>query len=282
MRVAVVGHVEWVELLRIGRFPDPGDVIDATATMELAGGSGGIAALQLAKLAGAVTFFTRLTDDERGYQAREELERQGVLVEAIHVSGEQRRAFVLVDETSERTIVVSGEKRIPLGEDPLSWGELKEFDGVLFLCGDADALHAARRASVVASTARWLPGLTTAGVRIDALFRSGVDPAERYEAGALSPEPELVVSTEGSLGGWLSVAGGAPTRFQAAPPPGPAVDAYGCGDSFAAALLFALLEGKEPTEAVAFAARCGAACLAGEALSGQLRLGAGDARPMAP
>jgi ribokinase len=58
------------------------------------------------------------------------------------------------------------------------------------------------------------------------------------------------------------------------------MDAYGCGDSFAAGLGFALAEGKEPVEAVAFAARCGAACLTGEALTGQLRLsGAAASRP---
>ncbi len=279
MNVAVVGHVEWVELLRVGTFPHPGEVIDATTPIEFAGGSGGIAALQLAKLAGAVTFFTQLTDDEQGHRARDELERQGVRVEATHVQREQRRAFVVVDDTGERTIVVSGEKRVPLGADPLSWTQLADFDGVLFLCGDAGALDAARRARVLAATARWLPLLQTAGVRVDALVRSGVDPDERYEPGDLRPAPALVVTTEGSQGGSLSLAGGASVRYAAAPPPGPAVDAYGCGDSFAAALLFALAENREPEEAVAFAARCGAACLAGEGLSGQLRLSADDARP---
>jgi ribokinase len=279
MNVAVVGHVEWVELLHVGTFPRPGEVIDATTPIEFAGGSGGIAAVQLAKLAGGVTFFTQLTNDERGHLAREELERQGVRVEATHVPGEQRRAFVVVDGTSERTIVVSGEKRVPLGTDPLAWTHLADFDGVLFLCGDADALDAARRARVLAATARWLPLLQTTGVRIDALVRSGVDPNERYEPGELRPEPALVVTTAGSQGGSLSFAGGTSVRYPAASPPGPAVDAYGCGDSFAAALLFALVENREPEDAVAFAAQCGAACLAGEALSGQLRISVADARP---
>jgi ribokinase len=58
------------------------------------------------------------------------------------------------------------------------------------------------------------------------------------------------------------------------------VDAYGCGDSFAAALMFALAEGKGAVDAVSFAARCGAACLTGEALTGQLRFrDAGAALP---
>nr|MBA2567395.1 ribokinase [Thermoleophilaceae bacterium] len=36
------------------------------------------------------------------------------------------------------------------------------------------------------------------------------------------------------------------------------------GDSFAAGLTFALAEGRDAQEALAFAARCGAACMAGD------------------
>jgi ribokinase len=41
-------------------------------------------------------------------------------------------------------------------------------------------------------------------------------------------------------------------------------DAYGCGDSFAAGLTFALGAGHAPGDALAIAAECGAACLAGD------------------
>jgi ribokinase len=51
------------------------------------------------------------------------------------------------------------------------------------------------------------------------------------------------------------------------------VDAYGCGDSFAAGLTFALGRGDELDGALDLAARCGAACLAGRGpYAGQLRL----------
>jgi ribokinase len=240
----------------------------------LAAGSGGIGALQLAKLACSVTFFTRLTGDEQGARIRDELERHGVRVEAANVPGEQRRAVVLVDETSERTIIVHGEKRFPLGSDALPWAELAECDAVLFFCGDRDALHASRQAPVLGATARWLPMLKSSAVRVDVLVGSGFDVDEGYRHGDLNPEPGLVVTTEGAAGGTLSLAGFPPQRFQPAPLPGHPVDAYGCGDSFAAGLLFALAERQSPEEAVAFATRCGAACLTGEALTGQLRLGA--------
>ena len=41
------------------------------------------------------------------------------------------------------------------------------------------------------------------------------------------------------------------------------VDAYGCGDSFAAGLTFALARGDTVEDAVALGARCGAAVLTG-------------------
>ena len=41
------------------------------------------------------------------------------------------------------------------------------------------------------------------------------------------------------------------------------MDSYGCGDTFAAALALALGRGDEIGAATAFAARAGAACLAG-------------------
>ena len=43
--------------------------------------------------------------------------------------------------------------------------------------------------------------------------------------------------------------------------PGPLVDAYGAGDSFAAGLTFALGSGRSPEAAVEFAAKCGAVAM---------------------
>ena len=86
------------------------------------------------------------------------------------------------------------------------------------------------------------------------LFRSGID-----------PEPKLVVTTSGALGGWMQPGG----PFVAAPILGPREDAYGCGDSFMAGLTYALGAGLEAPDAVAFAARCGAAALTGRGVAPQ-------------
>jgi ribokinase len=102
---------------------------------------------------------------------------------------------------------------------------------------------------------------------VDVLVGSGEDGGERFEAGDLDPPPKIVVTTAGALGGWVRPGG----PFRAAPLPGPVEDAYGCGDSFAAGITFALGEGKAMDEAVALGARCGAAVLTGRgAYGGQL------------
>ena len=85
-----------------------------------------------------------------------------------------------------------------------------------------------------------------------------------------------MVYTEGAHGGRFRRRSGEQGRWDAAPLPGPRVDAYGCGDSFAAGLTFGLGAGLELDEALALAARCGAACLTGRGPYGR-RLGARDA-----
>src|SRR5581483_3935545 len=100
---------------------------------------------------------------------------------------------------------------------------------------------------------------------LDALVGSGKDEAERYHPGDLEPPPALVVSTAGALGGWTQPGG----PYSAVAPPGPVVDAYGAGDCFAAGLTYALAAGLGAGEAVAFAARCGAAALTGRGVAPQ-------------
>jgi ribokinase len=125
--------------------------------------------------------------------------------------------------------------------------------------GDVAALRAARRCDVLVATARGLGTLRRAGVPVDVLVGSGEDAAERFEPGELDPEPQIVVTTAGALGGWIRPGG----PFRAAPLPGEVSDAYGCGDCFAAGLTYGLALREPVDEAVAIGARCGAAVLTG-------------------
>ena len=73
----------------------------------------------------------------------------------------------------------------------------------------------------------------------------------------------MTVATRGPDGGTYTTADGRTGSFEAAPLPGPVVDAYGAGDSFAAGLTFALGSGMDVDAALALAARCGAGNLTG-------------------
>ena len=260
MRAAVVGHIEWLEFVPVEAVPQPGEICHADESWEQAAGGGSVAAVQLSKLADSVDFFTVVGNDERGRLAREELGARGITVHAATVEAPQRSGFVYLDETGERTITTIGRKLHPRGhDDSLPWHELARCDAVYFCAGDADALLQARRARVLVATARELATLRQGSVELDALVSSGKDEAERYQPGQLDPEPRLVVTTSGALGGWVQPGG----PYSAAPlPPDPA-DAYGAGDCFAAGLAFGLAAGLKGLDALDFAARCGAGAIAG-------------------
>ncbi|MCP9485320.1 MAG: PfkB family carbohydrate kinase [Gaiellaceae bacterium MAG52_C11] len=260
MRIAVVGHVEWVEFARVEAVPRPGGIVHAGETWAQAGGGGAVATIQLARLGADASLFTALGGDELGRRVHGELATAGIRIHATFGSEPQRRAFCHVDEQGERTITVLGEKSRPLGDDvALPWKELDRADAVYFVSGDASALRQARRARILVATARELETLRTGAVQLDALVGSGEDEGERYQPGNLEPSPRLVVSTAGALGGWAQPGG----PYTATPPPGPIEDAYGCGDCFAAGLTYALAQRLATPEALAFAARCGAAALTG-------------------
>jgi ribokinase len=268
VRVAVIGHVEWVDFARVESLPAPGDIVQASETWAEAAGAGAVAAVQLANLGAEAAFFTTVGDDELGRRSKEELEGRGIRVYAAAI-GQARRAFTHIDQTGERTITVLGEKYRPSGDDEtFPWHELADYDGVYFVSGDVKALRRAREAHVLVAAARDLGTIRFGGVQLDALVGSALDAGERYEPDSLDPPPRLVVATSSHLGGWAQPGG----PFEAAPKVGPVQDSYGAGDCFAAGLTFALARGDEYRDALALAARCGATVVTGKGPYGrQLR-----------
>lgn len=282
-RVAVVGHVEWIEFLRVARVPLPGDIVHALDRWEEPGGGGAVAAVQLSRLAGEATLYTAFGDDELGHRARDGLAALGLRVEATFRPEPQRRGVVFVDDHGERTITVIGDRVGPSGADPLDWTALAAADGAYFTAGDDGALRAAREARCLVATGRIFEQLASAGVALDAVVSSATDAGERVDAERLRPGPRLLVLTDGARGGAWQAEGREPVGFEPVPLPGPLVDAYGAGDSFAAGLTFGLAAGMAAPEAVSLAARCGAACMAGRGpYRGQLRLDHGDGPGLEP
>jgi ribokinase len=276
-RTAVVGHTEWVEFARVSHVPAAGEIEHSTDWWEEPAGGGAVAAVQLHKLSGDCTFFTALGRDGTGKRAHLELESLGPRVEAAIRRQPTRRAVTFIDPNGERTITTLGERLHPEVADPLPWDDLATVDAVYFTAGDAGALRAARRARVLVATSRVLGLLAETDVRLDAVVGSGRDPSERYDPALLREPPGLVVVTDGPRGGVFATAGDHDGRYDPVPPPGPVVDTYGGGDSFAAGLTFALGAGLDVPHALEVAATCGAWCVAGRGPYGN-QLSAADLR----
>jgi ribokinase len=252
VRVAVVGHVEWVEFVHVDHVPAAGEIVHAAPKLAVPAGGGAVAAVQLARWGARSSFFTALGDDTLGHRGHDGLIARGVEVHTVFRSEPQRRAFTLIDRQRDRTIIVLGDRLVPYARDPLPWDELATCDAVYITGGDAAAIQQARRARVVVATARILPVLRESGIELDALVGSEADPAERYAAGDLPIAPKLSVRTDGARGGFFETAG--VRRPYTSVPATVTGDTYGAGDTFAAGLTYALGEGRAPEAAIAFAA----------------------------
>jgi ribokinase len=263
VRVAVVGHVEWVDFLVCRHLPRAGEIDHVRSAHEAPGGGGAMAALALRALTGGCTFFTAVGDDERGRATLDALRAAGLDVRAaVHPGVAQRRVVTYLTDDGERAITVLGERLVPLGADDLPWDDLAGFDAVYLTAGDADAVRAARAAPMLVMTARAREPVVEAGVPVDVIVGSRGDPGEPIDGELLAAaRPRYVVLTEGGAGGGWRAGDGRAGRWAATALPGPAVDAYGCGDGFAAALTAALGAGRAIGDACALAAPVGAAVL---------------------
>ncbi len=259
-RVAVVGHVEWVDFIPIARMPQQGEVAHALGAFTRAAGGGGVAAAVLAELGAEVDFFCALGDDPHGHAAAEEITGRGIKLHVAWRPEPTRRAVTLLEADGERTIVTVGERLQPTGSDELEWERIDECDGVYFTDGDAGALEYARRARVLVASPRGRGALDRqAAPVIEAIVYSRGDSHEREWAQRLEPHTRLMVETRGGEGGaWWGESEGS---WRAVALDGEPKDAYGCGDSFAAAFTFGLADGMEVAGAAELGARAGARCL---------------------
>lgn len=277
--MAVVGHVEFADFVRVAVVPEAGDIVHDREGWSGAAGGGAVAAVQVAKMTGGCDFFTAVGDDDLGAGVAAELGRHGVFVHAAQREAAQRRAFVFIDDEGERTITTIGQRQGAEGRDPLPWAVLGEADAVYFTAGDAEALRRARQARHLVATVRARATLAEAGVKVDVLVASENDRGEHYVRGGLDPQPTWVVRTDGARGGtvedidgnvvpWQTrllanqpVPGDSPTE----PPVTEPGDNYGAGDSFAAGLTCGLGMGFNLTRAIELGAYCGACATRGRA-----------------
>jgi ribokinase len=261
MRLAVVGHVEWVQFVPVTRVPLAGEVVHAHGEFEEPAGGGGVVAFAFARMGAEVIFYTALGDDALGHRSRDRFAAAGIDVQVAWREQPTRRAVTLLDKAGERTIITLGERLEPVGADPLGWDALAGVDGVYFTAGDRAALRAARAAPVLVASPRARYALPEP-VPLDAIVLSADDRDERDWVSRAGGPVRLLVATEGAHGGsWSGESSG---RWEPVAPPHPGGDTYGCGDTFAGAFTYGLARGDGPAAAAAFAAACGAACRSGD------------------
>ncbi len=257
--VAVVGHVEWVTHA-LGALPERGHIADLREALTEPAGGGGVAACAAARLGAAVTLYTAFGDDDCAREAARLLAARGMTVHGARRTGSQTPVLSISEEDGERTIMVIGGRLQPTVADDLPWDAIARGGAVYYAAEDPAVLALCRAAPALVVTARRVDDLRAAGVRADVLVASANDPAE--DPGVLPPSlaPGAVVLTDGARGGIIREAGRPARPYAALPAPGPVIDSYGCGDSFAAGLTVGLARGLPLDDAVAMGARAGAAC----------------------
>lgn len=256
-RIAVVGHVEWVLFGFAARPPATGEILHLSDPFEEPAGGGGVAAIQLARAGAETVFLTALADDSEGRATRERMAAEGVDLRAAARPGRQARAITILDDTGDRTIIVSQPNAYPRADDDLGWEVLDGCAAVYATCAEPSGVVEARRAGALVCSARQIGALEASGVVADVVVGSLADEGEAVDFRLLGRSTRAIVLTDGTRGGrWLSVDDSG--LWAAQPLPGEPLDSYGAGDSFAAGLTYALGRGLALGDAVEVAARWGA------------------------
>ena len=110
-------------------------------------------------------------------------------------------------------------------------------DGIFITASDSEIFKMARSASILCTTPRvGLNTINKSNVFLDGLIGSNLDPGEVFSFSELSLKPKYIIKTEGEMGGILFPGG----RYKALKNKKLKVDSYGCGDSFAAGILYGM------------------------------------------
>ena len=259
LKLAVIGHIEWVTFLKVDQLPLAGQISHGKDGFEEAAGGAAVAAVQMARLInGPVDLITSLGKDKYGEQCYERLTKLGLKLKVAWRDKPTRRGISLTSEDGERAITVIGERLQPIGSDDLPWSELKYYDGVFITATDKEGIRHARKAKFLSATPRTgEETLKISKIKINALIGSGLDHGEKINYEKFVPKPDIYISTEGKLGGTVYPE---KTKYKSIKPSSKEIDSYGCGDCFAGAVTTALSAKMNLDQALKIGAYCGAEC----------------------
>jgi ribokinase len=257
LSLTIVGSINLDLVARVKALPRAGETLSGATLRRVSGGKGANQAVAAARLGADVRMVGCVGTDPYGQEALAGLRAAGVRLDVREVDAPTGVAIILVADDGENVIVV-----VP-GANAQVGGFTVEGNVLCQLEIPDEALQEARGQAewlcVNAAPARPLP------VEADLVV------ANSYEAEIVGEQPLLAV-TIGAEGAFLLEHGREIGR--ARPPRVVAVDGTAAGDAFTACLAVALLEGREPEEALRRA--CAAGALAASRFGAQPSLPTAD------
>ena len=259
LKLAVIGHIEWVTFLKVDHLPIAGEISHAKDYFEEAAGGAAVAAVQMARLINEpVDLITSLGKDNNGEKCYERLIKLGLNLKVAWREKPTRKGISLISKDGERAITVIGERLQPIASDDLPWSDMKNYDGIFITATDKEGIRLASKARFVAATPRTGQAtLKNSKAKINALIGSGLDPGEEINYEELVPKPDIYIATEGKSGGTVYPK---EYKYKAIKPSSQEIDTYGCGDCFAGAVTTALAAKLNLDQAIKIGAYCGAEC----------------------
>ncbi len=248
LKFAVIGHTEWINFIKVEQLPKPGLISHAKKFLECPAGGGTVIAKRLLELTNnEVHFFTALGTDFYGNQCLNILKNMGIKLHVAWRDEPTRKGFSIVDTQGERSITIVGERIAPTNKDNLDWDTLNDMDGIFITAADKEIFKKSRVAKTLCTTPRvGLNIINESGIFLDGLIGSNFDPGEVFSLDELRLKPRFVIKTEGEDGGLVFPGG----RYKAIDNKQNKVDSYGCGDSFAAGILYGLSSGWDIEESL--------------------------------
>ena len=130
-------------------------------------------------------------------------------------------------------------------------------DGIFITAADKEIFKKSRNAKTLCTTPRvGLNIINESRIFLDGLIGSNLDPGEVFSLDELILKPKFVIKTEGENGGIIFPGG----RYKAIENKKIKVDSYGCGDSFAAGILYGLSSNWDIEESLNLAKIMGRDC----------------------
>lgn len=255
-RVAIVGSVNLDIVAAAPKLPSPGETVGGARLGRYPGGKGANQALAARRLGAEVRLCAQVGADAAADEALALLRADGVDLSAVAVSATEPTgvALIAVAPDGENQIVVAPGANAAFTPDLY---EPAPVDAVIcqLEIPVATVEKAARSAAFLCLNAAPAIALPPDLLKRAALIIVNETEAAFYGED-LGAGGGLVAVTRGAAG--ARIFRGREEIASARPPKVRAIDATGAGDAFVAALTLALVEGKAPDEALAFAVAAGA------------------------